>query len=938
MEKYPFQNPDLPLEDRIEDLISRLTLEEKISLLPTEQAAIERLGIPEYSVGGEAAHGVAWVGEATVFPQPIGLACTWDKILLHRIGDVIGTEARAYYKKLGSKGGLTLWAPTVDMARDPRWGRTEEAYGEDPCLAGELTSYLIKGMQGDHPFYLKMGATLKHFFANNNEYERGTFSASIDPRNMNEYYFNAFKPSIVNVGTRCIMTAYNAVNGTPCIVMPILNDIVKDEWGLPGFIVTDAADFSQTVTMHKYYSSHYETAAAALKNGVDCITDEPELVMESVREAISKGLLEETDIDNALRNIFRVRFQLGQFDPPSRNPYTSISETDLCLPEHRLLSKEAANKSVVLLKNENGILPIDKNTIDSVAVIGPLGDVVYTDWYSGTLPYKITPFEGIDRKMGNKNVTFAEGCDCIALKAVDNGKYISVRGNNDNVLRAEGNVIDKNELFDITDWGWGNFTLKSHANDKFVNGGEILTASKEEVRSWFIEEAFNIIPKEDEYILKMWDGKYVAICDEDYTLCGVESDEDASRFELELLTDGMDEAVSIARDADLSIVFVGNNPYINGKENYDRPDIILPPAQENLLEAVYEVNPNTIMVVVGSYPFAINWADENIPAILYTSHAGQEIGSALADIIFGDYSPAGRLNMTWYKSVEQIPPITDYDIIKGKRTYMYFDDEPLYSFGYGLTYTDFSYENLKITPKTVKSDEEVEIAFYVKNIGNRDSDEVVQLYITACDSRVKRPIKELKRFERIHLRAGEIKMVKFTLQAEELAFWDVTREKFCVETGKYDILIGASSEDIRLKETIEVVGETIPSRDLTQLTKAKNYDDYSFGHIILDEGEEWETCVVARDDRAWIAFKDVEFSSEVSKFEARVLNIEHDGLLQIVLDNLDGDVMGECKVPCNGEQATWRTISCDLDKNISGIHDIFIKLNAAFNLMWFRFY
>lgn len=938
MGKYPFRNPDLPLNDRVDDLISRLTLVEKISLLPTQQAAVERLDIPEYSVGGEAAHGVAWLGEATVFPQPIGLACTWDKNLLYRVGDVIGTEARAYYKKLGSRGGLTLWAPTVDMARDPRWGRTEEAYGEDPCLTGELTSHLIKGMQGDHPFYLKIGATLKHFFANNNEYERGTSSASIDPRNMNEYYFNAFKPSIVNAGTCCIMTAYNSVNGTPCIVDPILNDIVKNEWGLPGFIVTDAADFSQTVTMHGYYSSHCETAAAALKNGVDCITDEPKLVINSVREALSKGLLDETDIDNALRNIFRIRFRLGQFDPDSRNPYASISEEDICCPEHRRLSREAAKKSVVLLKNEDSALPLNRNDINSLAVIGPLGNVVYTDWYSGTLPYRITPLEGISRKMRNKAVTFAEGCDCIALKSIENDRYVSVRGNDDNVLRAEGITAGMNELFDVTDWGWGSFTLKSYVNGNFVNGGEILTASKEEVRSWFIEESFNIIPRGDVYILKMWNDKYVAVCEEDGTLSGVESEEDASRFEIELLSEGIEKAAITAKNADVSIVFVGNNPFINGKENYDRPDIVLPPAQERLLKEVYKANPRTIMVVVSSYPFAINWADKNIPAILYTSHAGQEIGRALADIIFGDYSPAGRLNMTWYRSVDELPHIKNYDIIKGKRTYMYFDGEALYPFGHGLTYTDFSYSNLQIGPKTVSADKELKIKFHIKNISTENSDEVVQLYVAAQESKVKRPIKELKRFERIYLHAGESKNVEFTLPAGELEFWDVTRERFCVETGKYDIMIGASSEDIRLKETVKVIGEIIPPRDLTQVTKAKNYDDYSFDYIVLDEGEEWETCVVAQDNGAWISFSDVEFPREVRKFEARVSKRGQDGLLQIVLDDLDGESIGECKVTCEGDGTQWRTISCDLDRVVTGRHDIYIRFNGQLSISWFRFY
>lgn len=930
---YPFQDPNLPLEDRVEDLISRLTLDEKISLIPTRQAAVPRLGISEYSVGGEAAHGIAWVGEATVFPQPIGLACTWDKALLQKIGSAIGDEARGYYKKRGKKGGLTLWAPTVDMERDPRWGRTEEAYGEDPCLTGQLTTALIKGMQGSHPFYLKMAATLKHFFANNNEDGRCVFSASIDPRNMREYYWNAFKPSIVNAHTCCIMTAYNAINGVPCIVNPIVENVVKKQWGLSGFVVSDAADFRQTVESHHYFSTYAQTAAAALKSGVDCLTDDPELIKEALKEALDQGLLCEEDIDKALKNIFRIRFRLGQFDPDELNPYSKLSEDEICSPDHAVLAQQAAKESIVLLRNRHKLLPLMEDKLNRVAVIGPLADVVYTDWYSGTLPYKITPLDAIKSRLPDKVICFAEGCDRIVIKSAATGKYLRVSDKITGEMSADGTAIDDSVIFDITDWGWGNFTLRSGYNRKYVNAQGALAASKDEIRSWFIDEALNFIDLGDgTYNIRLWDGKYVSVSGD--ALAAVDEPDINAAFEIEVIEDGLKKAEDIAASCDAAIVFVGNNPYINGKEDHDRPDIVLAPAQERLLKAVYKVNPKTIMFIIASYPIAVNWADENIPAILYSSHGGQELGNAVASVLFGDYNPAGRLNMTWYKSVDQLPPITDYDIIKGKRTYMYFDGEPLYPFGHGLSYTEFEYSDLRLSADKVECGQSAVISTCIKNIGYMAGDEVVQLYVSARHSRVKRPIKELKAFERIHLEPGQSQTVTFVLPVDDLAFWDVTRGKFCVEAGSYDIMVGNSSADIRLKAVLGVKGEVIPPRDLTAMTKAENYDDYS--GVWLDECSEGGNCVSSAVNGSWISFKDVDLRNDISGFEARLANdSDSGGAIEIRLDQPDGPVIGTCFVPCADERPTWVTATGRIAE-VDGIRDVYIRFKGRLALAWFR--
>ncbi|MMZ59181.1 Xylan 1,4-beta-xylosidase precursor [compost metagenome] len=418
---YPFQDTSLPLEERVNDLVSRFTLEEKVELMVQYQAAVERLGVKAYKHGTEAAHGMAWLGEATGFPQPIGLGCTWDTELMKRIGSVIGDEARGFYRRNPEINGLTLWAPTVDLERDPRWGRTEEAYGEDPILTGKLASALIQGIQGDHPVYLKAVATLKHFIANNNEVGRGDASVSIDPRNMREYYLKAFEIPFKEGGAQSMMTAYNAINGVPANLSLDVKAIVKQEWGMDGFVVSDAFDVTGTVRDHGYLDTYKEAVARSVKEGgIDSITDDSVVIKQALREALEEGLLAESDLDTALRNTFRVRFRLGEFDPEEGNPYAAIDESVILRPEHAELSREAAAKAAVLLKNDRGLLPLQADALRKIAVIGPLGDIVYRDWYSGSLPYAITPLQGIREKLSaagkQAETRFAAGTDRVRLK------------------------------------------------------------------------------------------------------------------------------------------------------------------------------------------------------------------------------------------------------------------------------------------------------------------------------------------------------------------------------------------------------------------------------------------------------------------------------------------------------------------------------------------
>lgn len=804
---YPFQNIHLSLEDRVKDLVSRLTLEEKIQLMPQYQTAVERLGIQDYKHGTEAAHGIAWLGEATVFPQPIGLACTWNKELLEKVGSAIGDEARAFYRRNPHLHGLTLWSPTIDMERDPRWGRTEEAFGEDPYLTGHLAAALIRGMQGDHPVYLKTAATLKHFLGNNNEVDRGHCSANIDERNMREYYLKPFEIAFKEGKAQSMMTAYNSINDIPAILHPYVHKVVKEEWGMDGFIVSDAADMTGLVRDHHYCDTYAEAVALSIKNGIDSITDEASVVCKAIEEALEQGLLVESDLDNALMNTFRVRFRLGEFDSEELNPYASIPDEVIACREHSALSLEAARQSIVLLKNENGMLPLKKDRLKEVAVIGPLADVVYRDWYSGTLPYKVTPLQGIIHKLGQQAVNYHSGNDEVYFTSCANERVIGI-GEERKLLAQEG-LSGEEALFSVTDWGWGSYTLQSQLNGKYWTGDEQITVTADEAYGWYVKECFHLEELSNTtYSLKTWNGKRISAGEGG--ACPLQAvDQQAvtasERFVMHVTASGIEQAVETARNADTAIVFVGNNPMINGKEEVDRQDIALAQAQEKLVRAVYEANPNTIVVVIGSYPIALNWAEDHVPAILYSAHSGQELGNAIADVLFGDYSPAGRLNMTWYRSTRQLPPIKDYDIIKGRRTYMYFDGEPLYPFGHGLTYTEFKYSELQLSSKTISGTGQLQLDVQVENVGVLASDEVVQLYIRANQSSVVRPLKQLCGFARIHLAPAEKQRVSFQVDMKDLAFWDEGKSEYCVEAGDYTVMVGRSFEDIVLVATFQIV-------------------------------------------------------------------------------------------------------------------------------------
>ncbi len=555
-------------------------------------------------------------------------------------------------------------------------------------------------------------------------------------------------------------------------------------------------------------------------------------------------------------------------------------------------------------------------------------------------------------------IAYADGTDRVRLKAARNGRYVRLSGDEKATLVAAAERPEDGDVFEVTDWGWGSHTLIAQRNGHYLTTDDkTVQASAHQIWEWFTKEVFLIRPKEQEGVLatiSTWNGTPVTTDAENGTLLvgngraaetaneinvsgateagNSDAGMQGEAFELERVASSLEAATAAARGADAAIVFVGNHPLINGKETMDRPDITLAESQEKLVLAVLEANPNTIVVVVGSYPFSIAALQEKVPAILYTSHAGQELGNAVADVLFGEFNPAGRVNMTWYKSVDQLAPFMDYDIIQGGRTYQYFEGKPLYPFGHGLSFSEFHYEELRLSANRVEAgkDAAVEVTCRVTNTSSRAGEEVVQLYVRAETSRVKRPRLQLADFKRIALAPGETSEVTFLLPLESLAIWDVTRERFCIESGEYAVMLGASSGDLRLEGRLAVAGEAIPPRDLKQVTRAVNYDAYEGVH--LGECVEGGPAVVS-GKKGGLVFRDVELGSGISGIELRAAATE-DAAVEVRLDGPAGPLAGRCTIPAGGEQQ-WRSFSCGL-KAASGRRDVYLVLDGPVALGWFR--
>ena len=668
---------------RVQLLISQMTLSEKIAQLQNTAPAIPRLNLPAYQYWNEGLHGVL-NGGATSFPQAIALGATWDPELVQRVASAIGDEARGFNASFGK--GLTYWSPVINMLRDPRWGRYEEAYSEDPYLMSQLGVAFVKGLQGDHPKYLKAISTPKHFALNNSEYNRHTGSSDIDEQTLHEYYLPAFEATIRDGHAFSVMSAYNSLNGTPCSANPLLlRDLLRETWGFSGYVVSDCDAIDDIVNGHHWVASLPQAAGMALQAGTDlnCGLTYP----QQLQASIALGFATEGDVDTALARVLRARFVLGEFDSTEEVPFKSIDASVIESAKHANLALEAAREAIVLLKNEKSFLPLDRTKIRSIAVIGPHSNDVTLGGYSGWPNHTVSPLQGITSKLSD------------------------------------------------------------------VSGASIVHV----------------------------DGCTVLGQPDDTSLAA---------------------AAQAAAAADVAVVLAGTSQEVMNEER-DRADWSLPSGQQALLSAVYDANPQTVLVLITGGPLGVDWADDNIPAILTAFYDGQAQGTAIADVLFGDAEPGGRLSTTWYKQNATLPPIGDYDIRKG-RTYLYLDDAPLYPFGFGLSYTSFAYGSIQMSPSSIGTNGTTSISVNVTNTGKRVGDEVVQLYTHETNATTLRPFKQLRRFQRVHLEPGEMATVTFQLSARDLAHWDIGAHGWKTSPGAFDVFVGASSADLRAHSVLTV--------------------------------------------------------------------------------------------------------------------------------------
>lgn len=847
----PFHNPSLPIEERLDWLMSEMTMEEKLQCFWSGTPEFERLGIHCVGVGGEAAHGVEARNDqntlggpdtTTSFPQPIGVSATWDPAVLKMAGAVVGTEARVLSHKHPGRG-LSRWAPTVDLERDPRWGRNEEGYGEDPVLTGTMASAYVQGMQGDDPKYLRIAATLKHFYANNTEEGRVWKNSSIDPRNKYELYLEPFRRCIMDGGAEAAMAAYNKINGTPGMLNSDIQTILKDQYGLK-HAVSDGFAMSLVASHHHYFGLDAETLAAAVKAGVDSMSESPKGVNPAAQEAYELGLLTEEDINRALKNMFRTRLRLGVYDEYPCNPYDNVTDADLLSEENAAICKEVSRESIVLLKNEEKMLPLGRDQIDDIALIGPLADMWYQDWYGGHAPYTTTLREGM-QKLTGKDPAYANGMNYVTFRM--NGKYIAI--GEDQMVK----LSDEPDIFMMEDWDEGSITFRSVRTGLFmtsqmstkpgvtVEEGRI-AVNKKYPFSWFVNEIFHVTDLGDGKI-QLSDRFYIPVCFcEDNAFRAIKGEE-AAVLEMQIVKNGVEEAAALAKEKKTVVLALGSNSMVNAKEEVDRKSIALPQVQQELLEAVYAANPNVILVLFSNYPYTVKCMEKKVPAVIWSATGSQDMGDAMAETLFGDNAPAGRLNMTWYKDDSQLPDINDYDIIKGKRTYRYFDGEVMYPFGHGLTYSEFEYTNLIAEVLDMVT---LQVAFDVTNTGDTVSDEVVQVYATAPASRVKKPLKQLLAFDRLkEIAPGETCHVVFDIPVEELRFYDTISASLMVEAGDYEIKVGASSAVAAQCVTVKVPGRKTGTRDFSKKIRADHYDDYE--NMCLTEGHFKFTAVTPLD-------------------------------------------------------------------------------------------
>ncbi|RAO74703.1 glycoside hydrolase family 3 protein [Dyella jiangningensis] len=848
-------------EDRAADLVSRMTLEEKVAQMQNNAPAIPRLGVAAYEWWNEGLHGVARAGGATVFPQAIGLAATFDTALMGQVATAVSDEARAKHQEFlrhdmhGRYEGLTFWSPNINIFRDPRWGRGQETYGEDPFLTSRMGVAFVHGMQGDDPTYRKLDATAKHFAVHSGpESERHHFDVHPSERDLHDTYLPAFQALVQEGHVDAVMGAYNRVNGESASASPrLLGEILRKDWGFKGYVVSDCDSVDDIFARHKMVATAEEASALAVKNGDDLNCGH---TYAALVNAVHQGLVSEADIDISLKRLMLARMRLGMFDPPERVRWALIPYSVNQSAEHDALARRAAEASIVLLKND-GILPLSRE-LRHVAVIGPTADDVTAllGNYHGTPADPVTILQGIREALPQAEVTYAHGASLVqgfdgqGTAALIESRYLRPAADAvEHGLQAEyfrGNDFASTPVLTRVDPKIGFQWDHGTPTDDLIMRGELPSDHALAIHEFSVRWRGQLLPPvsgryelsapaSDGYrlyvdgrlVLDAWSGDATAErprsafvdlkADKPYDV-RLEYANNNQNHEVRLAwrlpgaKPPLEEALEAARRADVVIYVGGLNSNVEGEEmkvNYpgfaggDRTDLRLPATQEKLLEALHRTGKPVVMVLTSGSALAIDWAKQHVPGIVLAWYPGQRGGNAVADVLFGAANPAGRLPVTFYKASEKLPAFDNYDM-RG-RTYRYFEGTPLYPFGYGLSYTSFGYSDLAIDRDSIARDGSMHVTLKVKNTGRRAGDEVVQLYLRPLQAKDTQAQKDLRGFQRIALQPGEEREVRFTVSAtKDLRYYDEQQHADAVAPGRYEVQVGASSTDIRATRTFTV--------------------------------------------------------------------------------------------------------------------------------------